>query len=382
MPSILSRLLGRKKSQEPESLADKPGYSPLLEGKFEVVSPTVSPSAAFFTDPGAAQIRGVERPKDKESPLHVFRARSRPSSDLSTVEKVEKPAHNVPHLSLNLPVIKERGRALDVVFESGSDALALLNETTIRERRLTPHEALSLVRACSQVVLERGGSPSYLIGFFIITRPLPGLETLGVMHPHWYSASPEVQRRLISLYILSLAPTVPSDATSPTSPTAPATFEYELQYTCSPHDSAAILRWGLRHLKLDGDSFGKESGDWTWYNTFAEAERTSSYPPDAFSKFLIPQLPTAHIELLLATLDIISSLSARSEANGSSGSKLSKFFGLWLLTCGDSTESDNWSTFYDRWDRAGRILEHLFLARIRFVPIIVSLLALLIITRT
>jgi hypothetical protein len=138
----------------------------------------------------------------------------------------------------------------------------------------------------------------------------------------------------------------------------------------------------LRHLKLDGDSFGKESGDWTWYNTFAEAERTSSYPPDAFSKFLIPQLPTAHIELLLATLDIISSLSARSEANGSSGSKLSKFFGLWLLTCGDSTESDNWSTFYDRWDRAGRILEHLFLARIRFVPIIVSLLALLIITRT
>lgn len=161
MPSILSRLLGRKKSQEPESLADKSGFSPpLLEGKFEVVSPTVSPSAAYFTDPGAAQIRGLERPKDKESPLHVFRARSRPSSDLSTVEKVEKAAPNVPHLSLNLPVIKERGRALDVVFESGSDTLALLNETTIRERRLTPHEALSLVRACSQVILERGASPS------------------------------------------------------------------------------------------------------------------------------------------------------------------------------------------------------------------------------
>jgi hypothetical protein len=162
MPSILSRLLGRKKSQEPESLSDKPGHSSLLEGKFEVVSPTVSPSAAFFTDPGAAQIRGVERPKDKESPLHVFRARSRPSSDLSTVhvEKVERVAPNVPHLSLNLPVIKERGRALDVVFESGSDALALLNETAIRERRLLPHEALSLVRACSQVILERGVSPS------------------------------------------------------------------------------------------------------------------------------------------------------------------------------------------------------------------------------
>ena len=163
MPSILSRLLGRKKSQEPESLADKPGISsPLLDGKFEAVSPTVSPSAAFFTDPAVAEIRGINKPKDKESPFNLFRVRSRPSSDLSTVEKVEKtaPNPNVPHLSLNLPVIKERGRALDVVFESGPDALALLNEAAIRERRLTPREALSLVRACSKVILERGASPS------------------------------------------------------------------------------------------------------------------------------------------------------------------------------------------------------------------------------
>ena len=215
-----------------------------------------------------------------------------------------------------------------------------------------------------------------------ITQPLPGLETLGVMHPHWHSASPEVQQRLISLYVLSLASTSRNEKNFPTSPTAPATFEYELQYTCSPHDVAAILRWGLRHLKLDGDSFGKESGDWTWYNTFAEAERTSSYAPDAFSKFLVPRLPTAHTELLLATLDIISSLSARGEVNGSSGSKLSKFFGLWLLTCENAMEGDDWSTFYDRWDRAGRILEHLFLARIRYVPVTFSLPASLTITRT
>lgn len=154
MPSILSRLLGRKKSQEPESSADKPGYpTPLLEGKFEAVSPTVSPSAAFFSDPRAAEIRGIERSKDKESPFHVFRARSRPSSDSPAVDKA---APDVPHLSLNLPLAKERGRALDVVFESNPDSLVLLNETTIKERRFTPREALSLVQACSQVILERG----------------------------------------------------------------------------------------------------------------------------------------------------------------------------------------------------------------------------------
>ncbi|KAI0297977.1 hypothetical protein BC826DRAFT_139701 [Russula brevipes] len=182
------------------------------------------------------------------------------------------------------------------------------------------------------------------------------------MHPHWHSASPEVQHRLVSLYLLSLASASPNE---PTSPTSPAVFESELYYTRSSHDIAAVLRWGLRHLKLDGDSFGKESGDWTWYNTFAAAERADSYPPDAFSKFLIPQLPTTHGQLLLTTLDIISSLSARSEANGSSGSKLSKLFGLWLLTSEPAAEGDDWIAFYDRWDRAGRILEHLFLARIR-----------------
>lgn len=158
----------------------------------------------------------------------------------------------------------------------------------------------------------------------------------------------------------------PNNVTSPTSPTAPATFESELRYTRSPHDVAAVLRWGLRHLKLDGDSFGKESGDWTWYDTFTEAERTGSYQLDAFSKSLIPLLPTAHTELLLTMLDTISSLSACCEANGSSGSKLSKFFGLWLLTSEPSVEGDDWNVFYNRWDRAGRILEHLFLARIRF----------------
>ena len=193
------------------------------------------------------------------------------------------------------------------------------------------------------------------------------------MHPHWYSASLEVQHRLISLYILSLASnstTSAASTASPTSPTTSATFESQLHYAHSPHDVAAVLRWGLRHLKLDGASFGKESGEWTWYNNFVAAERTGSFPSDAFSKSLIPQLPPSHAELLLATLDIISSLSAHGEANGCSGSRLSRFFGLWLLTAEHSLDSDDWTAFYDRWDRAGRILEHLFLARIRLAPIL------------
>ncbi|KAH9068104.1 hypothetical protein EDB83DRAFT_2595587 [Lactarius deliciosus] len=212
MPSFLSKLLGRKKVQEPEPSTDKRGSpTSLLEGKFEAVSPTVSPSAALFTDSGAAQVRGNDKAKDKESPFNLLRYKSRPSSDSPTTEN---------------PIA---GRALDVVFEPGHEAIALLDESAIGERRLSPDEALSLVRACSQVIIERG------------------LETLGIMHPHWHSAS-------------------------------------------------------LEHT---------------------------------------------------------------GEANGSSGSRLSRFLGLWLLTAEHSPEGDDWATFYDRWDRAGRILEHLFLARIR-----------------
>ncbi|KAF8259083.1 hypothetical protein EI94DRAFT_1813962 [Lactarius quietus] len=237
MPSFLSKLLGRKKAQEPESPSDKRSSPTLLDGKFEAVSPTVSPSAALFTDPS-----------------------SRPSSDSPTTEN---PATDVPHLSLTLPVTKDRGRTLDVVFEPGHEAVSLLNDATIRERRLSPNEPFLLY--------------------------------------------------------------------------------------------AHVLK----------SSSNAESGDWTWYNTFVAAERTGSFPSDAFSKSLIPQLPPSHTELLLATLDVISSLSAHGEDNGCSGSRLSKFLGLWLLTVEHSHDGDDWTTFYDRWDRAGRILEHLFLARIR-----------------
>ena len=187
---------------------------------------------------------------------------------------------------------------------------------------------------------------------------MTGLETLGIMHPHWHSASPEIQRRLISIFVQSLA------KDSPSSPTA---FESELKFTRSPHDVAAVLRWGLRHLKLDGKSFGKDSIEWSWYKEFSEWERSSQYPPKAFSGKLVPLLPKHHLDLLLATLEIESSLAAHAEHNSISGSKLSKFLGLWLLTASRSEPSDDWDAFYARWERAGRILEHLFLCRIRSV---------------
>ncbi|KAH9856231.1 hypothetical protein C2E23DRAFT_882337 [Lenzites betulinus] len=346
MASFLSKVFPRKKEKDTNKRAS---VSSLLEGKFEAVSPTVSPSAAKFEEAGQKPAdRGREKEKDKEKDtgFSLFRPRTRP---LSPPPDTRQTATNVPRLTLNLPVPKEeRSRALGVVFEGDPDAANSLPDHVIGERRLNPLEALLLVKACSTAIVANGG-----------------LETLGVMHPFWYSASPEAQRKLISLFILSLAPKSPITTLSPSPNSALSSFDTELQYTRSPHDVAAVLRWALRHLRLEGDSFGRVDEKWKWYQAFAEAERASSYVSSAFSDALAPQLPPTHLQLLITTLDIVSSLAAHSEHNGISGSKLSKFFGLWLLTTTRSEQGDDWSSFYARWEQAGRILEHLFLAYIR-----------------
>lgn len=193
-----------------------------------------------------------------------------------------------------------------------------------------------------------------------------GLETLGVMRPHWHSTSPQLQRKLISLFILSLAHKSPETTLAPSASPLTA-FNSELEYTRSVHDIAAVFRWALRHLRLEGTSFGSSSSsdEWSWYNNFYEAERKSGYDPRAFTTKLVPEITSTHTTLLLPILDAISSLAAHAEVNGYSGSKLTKYFGFWLLTARRAAGTDDWSSFYTRWEVSGRMFEHLFLSWLR-----------------
>jgi hypothetical protein len=118
----------------------------------------------------------------------------------------------------------------------------------------------------------------------------------------------------------------------------------------------------LRHLQLQGDAFGHQE---EWYHAFFDAERKAEYPPKSFSNILAPLIPSEHLNLLKEVLDLLSNLSPHGEANSTSGSKLSKTFGLWLLNAHRVETSDDWKSFYARWDLAGRQLEHIFFARIR-----------------
>ncbi|KJA26534.1 hypothetical protein HYPSUDRAFT_84425 [Hypholoma sublateritium FD-334 SS-4] len=342
MHSFLSKVFGRKKedkSTSPTTLA--PGE--LLDGKFEAISPNVSPSANNFLELDTNGNGHDAKNKGKEVGFSkIFRAKSRPSSPEVNHKKLD----TLPHLSLNFRETREEvARELGFLLDVDSDTHDLLSDAIIGQRRLNPLEALVLIQACSKAITSRG------------------LETLGIMHPHWYSSSADVQHRLISHFLQSLAAPSSPDAGSPVSLTSPASlFESELNFTRSPHDIAAVLRWGLRHFEIEGDSFGTDEG---WYNSFLDAEAAAQYPPKSFSEQLAPILPPAHLDLLTATLEIFSSLAAHAEANSTSGSKLCKMFGLWLLAARRVEDRDDWVTFYARWERTGRMLEHLFLARIR-----------------
>jgi hypothetical protein len=177
------------------------------------------------------------------------------------------------------------------------------------------------------------------------------------MHPHWHSASPSLQRKLISLYLHPL-----SAPTHPTSSPALSSFQSELDYS-DPRDAAAVLRWAIRHFEpKDSPSFGGDD-TYAWYTQFSHTEREQNYPLDSFNNSL--SIPSSHLSLLSIILDLTFSLAAHAEANGISGSKFSKLVGHWLLENKRKAAADDWKGFYSDWDKAGRVLEHLFLARIR-----------------
>ena len=156
MPSFLTKVFGRKKDDKPSSTSHankRASNGSLLEGKYESVSPTVSPSAANFADASRGHKDNAAAPG---SPLALFRSRSRNPSDQPRASSVSSAPP--PHLTLNLPVPKEeKSRALGVVFEADPDNLSTLSDAVVGERRLSPLETLLLVKACSEAIVNSGG---------------------------------------------------------------------------------------------------------------------------------------------------------------------------------------------------------------------------------
>ena len=174
MATFFSKVFPRKKDKETSNKRNS--ASSLLEGKFEAVSPTVSPSAANFADSAQKlKERGREKEKEKDSGFSLFRPRSRPVSPPPS--DTRKTASDVPHLTLNLPVPKEqRSRALGVVFEADPNDTSTLPDNVIGERRLTPLETLVLVKACSQAIVNHGGMPQLMFFYDLCNDCVPRIQ--------------------------------------------------------------------------------------------------------------------------------------------------------------------------------------------------------------
>lgn len=157
MPSFLTKVFGRKKDEKEHVSSKRHSASgtSLLEGKFEAVSPNISPSATHFTE----SIPHVKE-KEKDTPFSLFRPKSRQPS--SSSQETTRSASPKPLLTLSLSEAKEeKTRTLGVVFEADPDDRRVLSEVVIGERRLNSTETLSLVKACSAAIVDRGGKHRY-----------------------------------------------------------------------------------------------------------------------------------------------------------------------------------------------------------------------------
>lgn len=152
MPSFLSKVFGRKRSEEKESSTShsikRISNPSLLEGKFEAVPSTISPSPSTprFPEGVHPSEKSKDREGDKGGPFALLRSRPKPQpSSLTT---------NTPHLTLRLPgTIDKNGGSLVASFNPQADETG----GSISTRRLTPAETLLLIEACSKAITERGG---------------------------------------------------------------------------------------------------------------------------------------------------------------------------------------------------------------------------------
>lgn len=156
MPSFLSKVFGRKKGDDKDSTTHpsvrRTSDPSLLEGKFEAVPSTISPSTPKFPEDVHASEKGKNKDDDKGRPFGLLRSKSKPQPSSPTID--------APHLTLRLPgTIDKNEDSLAASFNHQADE----TDGSSLTRRLTPEESLSLIEACSKAIVERGGEyPTFL----------------------------------------------------------------------------------------------------------------------------------------------------------------------------------------------------------------------------
>ena len=155
MYAFLSKVFGRKKDDRNVSPSSQPVLGPgeLLGGRFEAVSPNVSPTAQYLElNPDINEAsKDKDRVKGNDAGFSFFKGKWRPASpDVKPTRKLDI----LPHLSLNFQETKALSAKPDLGLLFTADQI--LSDAVIGQRRLNPLEALILIQACSRAIIARG----------------------------------------------------------------------------------------------------------------------------------------------------------------------------------------------------------------------------------
>jgi hypothetical protein len=154
MYAFLSKVFGRKKDdRDVPSSSSQPILEPgeLLGGRFEAVSPNVSPPTQFSDLNPDINEASKDKEKGKDAGFSFFKGKWRPASpDVKPSRKLDI----LPHLSLNFQETKAVSAKPDLGLLFTTDQI--LSDAVIGQRRLNPLEALILVQACSRAIIARG----------------------------------------------------------------------------------------------------------------------------------------------------------------------------------------------------------------------------------
>ncbi|WVN90605.1 uncharacterized protein L203_105846 [Cryptococcus depauperatus CBS 7841] len=205
-----------------------------------------------------------------------------------------------------------------------------------------------------------------------------GLDTRGIMLPRGLDADQTTQSYLFALYALctnpDLLPSLPSISSQIANPTSDQNSEAwrerlinSLKDTVQPVNIAESLKLILRRLVPsvpDTDSLINK----TIYTNFVQSEHASSYPFSAYGELFSPSVGPTIQSYLNEMFELWTAIAIQSEQNGMTAGKVAYLLGWWA--CGMNVKKhETWGQLYNNWQEAGKRLEHLLYAWIRFQTI-------------
>lgn len=188
---------------------------------------------------------------------------------------------------------------------------------------------------------------------------------------------------VLSLFLLSvrpeisaLFPSILARTPSPGSESGVTWFSRLHDYIgrSANYELAEVLKWTLRHLDVSASAESNgEILDHSHYVKFLQSEQGASYPMDAYQTLLSPLLRQDVGLYLNEVFEVWSAIAGDADSKGMTAGRINLLLGFWLWSS-SSGNYGTWKELYEAWLTAGRRIEHIFYAWIRYALLPDSLL--------